>query len=88
MLLINNSPVASNLTALFRIVFFGGENGIVDDEVVVSDKECRRRFNVNFDYNYGKYKHFCQYYNRYQPPLTNRHNLTVSIHLKIIMISG
>jgi hypothetical protein len=50
---VNNSPVTANLTALFRNCIFWGENGLVDNEVVVS-KSGATTFNVNFDYNLWK----------------------------------
>ena len=50
---INNSPVSANLNAVFRNCIFWGENGIVDNEVVVS-KSGATTFNVNFDYNLWK----------------------------------
>ncbi len=50
---INNSPVTANLNALFRNCIFWGENGLVNDEVIVS-KSGSTTFNVNFDYNLWK----------------------------------
>jgi hypothetical protein len=50
---VNNSPVTANLNALFRNCIFWGENGLVDNEVVVS-KSGATTFNVNFDYNLWK----------------------------------
>ncbi len=50
---INNTPVTANLNAVFRNCIFWGENGIVDDEVVVA-KSGATPFNVNFDYNLWK----------------------------------
>lgn len=50
---INNVPVSANLNAVFRNCIFWGENGIVDDEVVVL-KTGSTIFNVNFDYNLWK----------------------------------
>jgi hypothetical protein len=50
---VNNNPVTSNLNALFQNCIFWGENGIVDNEVVVS-KSGATTFNVNFDYNLWK----------------------------------
>jgi hypothetical protein len=50
---VNNNPVTANLNALFRNCIFWGENGIVDNEVVVS-KSGATPFNVNFDYNLWK----------------------------------
>lgn len=48
-ILVNNSPVTANLTALFRNCIFWGQNGTVEDEVVVA-KSGSTTFNVNFDY--------------------------------------
>jgi hypothetical protein len=50
---VNNNPVTANLNALFRNCIFWGENGLVDNEVVVS-KSGTTTFNVNFDYNLWK----------------------------------
>jgi hypothetical protein len=50
---VNNNPVTANLNALFRNCIFWGENGLVDNEVVVS-KSGTTAFNVNFDYNLWK----------------------------------
>lgn len=50
---VNNSPVTANLNAIFRNCIFWGENGLVDDEVVVL-KNGNTSFNVNFDYNLWK----------------------------------
>lgn len=50
---INNSPVSANLNAVFRNCIFWGENGLVNDEVVVL-KNGNTTFNVNFDYNLWK----------------------------------
>jgi hypothetical protein len=47
---VNNSPETAPLTALFRNCIFWGENGTVDDEVVVA-KSGDGSFNINFDYN-------------------------------------
>lgn len=44
---------AANLTATFRNCIFWGENGLVNDEVVVL-KNGNTIFNVNFDYNLWK----------------------------------
>ncbi len=44
---------SENLTAIFRNCIFWGENGLVDDEVVVL-KNGNTTFNVNFDYNLWK----------------------------------
>jgi hypothetical protein len=46
---VNNIPVTANLDALFRNCIFWGDNGIVDDEVVVL-KSGTTLFNVNFDH--------------------------------------
>jgi hypothetical protein len=46
---INNQPVSANLDALFRNCIFWGENGIVDNEVVVL-KNGNTLFNVVFDH--------------------------------------
>ncbi len=51
--LVNNSPVTANLSALFRNCIFWGQDGTVDDEVVVA-KSGNTAFNVNFDYNLWK----------------------------------
>jgi len=48
----DNTSTAS-LTALFRNCIFWGENGLVDNEVIVS-KNGAGIFNVNFDYNLWK----------------------------------
>jgi len=53
--LVNNSPVVANLTALFRNCIFWGENGTAENEVVVT-KSGNSVFNVNFDYNLWKVK--------------------------------
>ncbi len=45
--------VSENLTAVFRNCIFWGENGLVDNEVVVL-KNGNTTFNVNFDYNLWK----------------------------------
>ena len=47
-LTINNSPATANLNAVFRNCIFWGQNGLVDDEVIVS-KAGSSAFNVNFD---------------------------------------
>lgn len=44
---------SENLMAVFRNCIFWGENGLVDDEVVVL-KNGNTTFNVNFDYNLWK----------------------------------
>jgi hypothetical protein len=49
----NNNPVTANLNAIFRNCIFWGENGLVDNEVVVA-KNGNTIFNVNFDYNLWK----------------------------------
>lgn len=49
----NSNPVTADLDALFRNCIFWGENGLVNDEVVVS-KSGSSAFNVNFDYNIWK----------------------------------
>ena len=51
--LVNNSPVTANLSALFRNCIFWGQDGTVDDEVVVA-KSGNTIFNVNFDHNLWK----------------------------------
>ncbi len=45
---VNNVPVTNNLNALFRNCIFWGENGTVDDEVIVA-KSGSTAFTVNFD---------------------------------------
>jgi hypothetical protein len=50
---VNNSPVAANLNALFTNCIFWGENGLVNDEVVVV-KTGTTVFNVNFDHDLWK----------------------------------
>ncbi|NJO26050.1 MAG: hypothetical protein HC867_10235 [Bacteroidia bacterium] len=50
---INNVPVTADLNAVFRNCIFWGENGIVDDEVVVA-KSGNTVFNVNFDHSLWK----------------------------------
>jgi hypothetical protein len=52
-ILVNNNPVTANLSALFRNCIFWGQNGTVEDEVVVA-KNGSTVFNVNFDYNLWK----------------------------------
>jgi hypothetical protein len=52
-ILVNNSPVTANLSALFRNCIFWGQDGTVDDEVVVA-KSGNTIFDVNFDYNLWK----------------------------------
>jgi hypothetical protein len=51
--LVNNNPVTANLSALFRNCIFWGQDGTVEDEVVVA-KSGNTTFNVNFDYNLWK----------------------------------
>jgi hypothetical protein len=50
---VNNTPVTANLNAVFRNCIFWGDNGLVNDEVVVA-KSGATTFNVNFDYNLWK----------------------------------
>ena len=50
---INNVPVTANLNAIFRNCIFWGENGLVNDEVLVA-KSGATTFNVNFDYGLWK----------------------------------
>jgi len=50
---VNNLPVPANLNASFRNCIFWGENGLVDDEVVVL-KSGSTVFNVTFDANLWK----------------------------------
>lgn len=52
---VNNTPVIENLTAVFRNCIFWGENGTVENEVMVT-KSGGGIFNVNFDYNLWKVK--------------------------------
>jgi hypothetical protein len=52
---VNNAPVANDLAAIFRNNIIWGENGSVDDEVVVS-RDPAKGFNVNFDSNLWKVK--------------------------------
>ena len=54
-ILVNNNPVTANLNAVFRNCIFWGENGTVENEVVVA-KSGSATFNVNFDYNLWKVK--------------------------------
>lgn len=51
----NNVPVTANLNAIFKNNIFWGDNGTVDDEVVVS-KSGTTTFNVNFENNLWKVK--------------------------------
>ena len=46
-------PLTANLSALFRNCIFWGQDGTVEDEVVV-DKRGTTTFDVNFDYNLWK----------------------------------
>jgi len=50
---VNNIPVTADLNAVFRNCIFWGENGTVEDEVVVA-KSGNTLFNVNFDHNLWK----------------------------------
>lgn len=50
---VNNNPVTANLNAVFRNCIFWGENGLVDNEVIVA-KSGTTTFNVNFDYGLWK----------------------------------
>jgi hypothetical protein len=52
-ILVNNTPVTANLNALFRNCIFWGQNGTVEDEVIVA-KSGSTVFNVNFDHNLWK----------------------------------
>jgi len=52
-IVINNNPVTASLNAVFRNCIFWGENGLVDNEVLVA-KNGTTTFNVNFDYNLWK----------------------------------
>lgn len=52
-IVVNNNPVTAALNASFRNCIFWGENGLVDNEVVVA-KSGATTFNVNFDYNLWK----------------------------------
>ena len=52
-IVVNNNPVTATLNAVFRNCIFWGENGLVDNEVVVA-KSGATTFNVNFDYNLWK----------------------------------
>ena len=52
-ILVNNNPITAPLSALFRNCIFWGQDGTVEDEVVV-DKKGSMTFNVNFDYNLWK----------------------------------
>jgi len=50
---VNNVPQTAPLAALFQNCIFWGENGTVDDEVVVA-KDNGNSLNVNFSYNLWK----------------------------------
>jgi len=50
---LNNVPQSAPLNAVFRNCIFWGENGTVDDEVVVA-KDNGSALAVNFDYNFWK----------------------------------
>ncbi len=52
-ILVNNSPITANLNAVFSNCIFWGENGLVDNEVIIA-KSGSTTFNVNFDYNLWK----------------------------------
>lgn len=52
-ILVNNSPVTANLSALFRNCIFWGQDGTVEDEVVVA-KSGATTFNVSFNENLWK----------------------------------
>ena len=52
-ILVNNNPVVANLAASFRNCIFWGENGTVENEVVIA-KSGNTVFNVNFDYTLWK----------------------------------
>jgi len=52
---VNNVAMPKDLTAVFQNNIFWGENGSVDDEVVVT-KDAGAGFNVNFDSNLWKVK--------------------------------
>ena len=52
-ILVNNSPVTATLSALFRNCIFWGQDGTVDDEVVVT-KSGSSAFSVTFDHNLWK----------------------------------
>jgi hypothetical protein len=51
----NNVPLSAPLTANFRNCIFWGDNGIVENEIVVL-KEGNTSFNVSLDYNLWKVK--------------------------------
>jgi hypothetical protein len=50
---VNNATVSANLTAVFRNCIFWGENGLVDNEVIVL-KNGNTVFNVTFDHDLWK----------------------------------
>jgi hypothetical protein len=52
-ILVNNAPVTASLNASFTNCIFWGENGLVDDEVVVL-KSGSNPFSVSFDHNLWK----------------------------------
>jgi hypothetical protein len=52
-ILVNNSPVTANLSALFRNCIFWGQDGTVEDEVIVA-KSGTTTFNVSFNDNLWK----------------------------------
>jgi len=52
-ILVNNSPVTANLSASFRNCIFWGQDGTVEDEVVVA-KSGATTFNVSFNENLWK----------------------------------
>lgn len=52
-ILVNNVPVTANLTASFRNCIFWGQDGTVDDEVIVA-KSGNTTFNVSFNENLWK----------------------------------
>lgn len=52
-IVVNNNQITANLNAVFRNCIFWGENGLVDNEVVVT-KSGTGTFNVSFDYNLWK----------------------------------
>jgi hypothetical protein len=53
--LVNNVPDVKALTAVFRNCIFWGQDGTVEDEVVVT-KSGSTTFNVNFDHDLWKVK--------------------------------
>jgi hypothetical protein len=80
----NNS--SNNLNAIFRNCIFWGENGIVNDEVVVL-KNGSTIFNVDFDHNLWKVQTIPSNITSNQISI-NHLNLTVSIHQEIITIQA